>query len=206
MLRDRYAEKAPDFALGAEGTVDALARYCDYTHGYPANDGPERWLNFFRYTFPEIVFTDRGLRDDVDVPRHVNNTLLDGQRNDIEIFRARGIISETPVYQAYLAQANAIKSKYKECLLLGRYNDTLGFTCSADGLDARSFVSEDGTKMAIVMANQQMGTPRTLNAVISVPGYRFEEASELGGAKVSSRGNRVTLGQYDCAVLLFAKQ
>ena len=206
MLRDRYAEKDPDFALGAEGTVDALARYCDYTHGYPANDGPERWLNFFRYTFPEIVFTDRGLRDDVDVPRHVNNTLLDGQRNDIEIFRARGIISETPVYQAYLAQTNAIKSKYKECLLLGRYNDTLGFTCSADGLDARSFVSEDGAKMAIVVANQQMGTPRTLNAVISVPGYRFEEASELGGAKVSSRGNRVTLGQYDCAVLLFAKQ
>ena len=141
LLRDRYADKAPDFALGAEGSVDALAQYCDYTHGYPANDGPERWINFFRYTFPELIFTDRGLRDDVDVPRHVNNTVLDGQRNDIEIFRCRGIISDAPVYQAYLAQANAIKEKYKDCLLLGRYNDVLGFSCTNAKLDARSFVN-----------------------------------------------------------------
>ena len=201
MLRDRYAERAPDFALGAEGTVDALCQYCDYTHGYPANDGPERWLNFFRYTFPEIVFTDRGLRDDVDVPRHVNNTLLDGQRNDIEIFRARSIISDAPVYQAYLAQANAVKEKYKECLLLGRYNDTIGFSSSNPEVDARAFVSEDGTKMAIVAANQRMGEPRKLQAKFIVPGYRFVEASTLGGA-TAGQGS-VCLGQYDCAVLLY---
>ena len=201
MLRDRYAEKAPDFALGAEGTVDALCQYCDYTHGYPANDGPERWLNFFRYTFPEIVFSDRGLRDDVDVPRHVNNTLLDGQRNDIEIFRARSIISDAPVYQAYLAQANAVKEKYKESLLLGRYNDTIGFSCSNPEIDARAFVSEDGSKMAIVAANQSMGEPRKLQAKFTVPGFRFVEASTLGGATAGQ--GRVCLGQYDCAVLLY---
>jgi hypothetical protein len=204
MLRDRYAEKAPDFALGAEGTVDALARYCDYTHGYPANDGPERWLNFFRYTFPELVFTDRGLRDDVDVPRHVNNTVLDGQRNDIEIFRARGIISETPVYQAYLAEVNAIKTKYKDCLLLGRYNDTLGFSCPDEALDARSFVSEDGLEMAVVVAHQNPADTRRHRARIDVPGFRFAEGSATGGGRIS--GPRVDLGQYDMAVLLFKKE
>ena len=204
MLRDRYAEKAPDFALGAEGTVDALARYCDYTHGYPANDGPERWLNFFRYTFPELVFTDRGLRDDVDVPRHVNNTVLDGQRNDIEIFRARGIISETPVYQAYLAEVNAIKTKYKDCLLLGRYNDTLGFSCTDEALDARSFVSEDGSEMAVVVAHQNPADTRRHRTRIDVPGFRFAEGSATGGGRIS--GPRVDLGQYDMAVLLFKKE
>lgn len=205
LLRDRYAGKAPDFALGVEATVDALAQYCDYSHGYPANDGPERWMRFFRFTFPELVFTDRGLRDDVDVPRHVNNTVLDGQRNDIEIFRCRGIISDAPVYQAYLAQANAIKEKYKECLLLGRYNDSIGFSCSNDLLDARSFVSEDGGRMAIVVANQQMHDSRRLGATIKVPGYRFVEASVTGRGKVSGKGTRVRLGQYDMAVLLFEK-
>ncbi len=204
MLRDRYAEKAPDFALGAEGTVDALAQYCDYTHGYPANDGPERWLNFFRYTFPELVFTDRGLRDDVDVPRHVNNTVLDGQRNDIEIFRARGIISETPVYQAYLAEVNAIKTKYKDCLLLGRYNDTLGFSCTDEALDARSFVSEDGSEMAVVVAHQNPADTRRHRTRIEVPGFRFAEGSATGGGRIS--GPRVDLGQYDMAVLLFKKE
>ena len=199
MLRDRYAISDPDFALGAEGTVDALAQYCDYTHGYPANDGPERWINFFRYTFPELVFTDRGLRDDVDVPRHVNNTVLDGQRNDIEIYRCRGIISDEPVYQEYLAQVNAIKERYKECLLEGRYNDVFGFSCSNASLDARSFAG-DG-KMAVVVANQ--GSAKCLSARIKVPGYHFVEASVTGRGKVN--GTKVKLNQYDMAVLLFEK-
>lgn len=206
LLRGRYAEKAPDFALGAEGTVDALCHYCHYTHGYPANDGPERWLRFFRYTFPEIIFTDRGLRDDVDVPRHVNNTVLDGQRNDIEIWRCRGIISQTPVYQAYLKQANDIKEKYKDCLLLGRYNDVFGFTCSNALLDARSFLSEDGSRMAVVVAHQNMDRQDVMSAVIDVPGYRYVESSVTGNGSVSDRkGHRVRLGQYDMAVLLYER-
>ena len=202
LLRERYAESDPDFALGAEGTVDALAQYCHYTHGYPANNGPERWFNFFRYTFPEFIFTDRGQRDDVNAKRHVNNTVLDGQRNDIEIFRCRGLISDSPEYQAYLAKANAIKERYRDCLLYGRYNDCFGFSCSNPLLDARSFVS--GDRMAVVVANQNTGRARRLRARISVPGYRFEEASVTGG-KVSRSGRRVRLGQYDMAVLLFSR-
>ena len=206
LLRERYQTVAPDFALGAEGTVDALCHCCHYTHGYPANNGQERWLRFFRYTFPEIVFTDRGLRDDVDVPRHVNNTVLDGQRNDIEIYRCRGIISDTPVYQAYLKQVNDIKEKYKDCLLLGRYNDVFGFTCSEDALDARSFLSEDGNKMAVVVAHQDMDNPDKVSAVITAPGWRLADSSVTGDGRVAGcRNVRVRLGQYDMAVLMFEK-
>jgi endonuclease/exonuclease/phosphatase family metal-dependent hydrolase len=201
MLRDRYAESDPEFALGAEGTVDALAQYCDYTHGYPANDGPERWMRFFRYTFPELVFTDRGLRDDVDVPRHVNNTVLDGQRNDIEIFRCRDIISAAPVYQAYLAKVNEIKEKYADCLLYGRYDDCFGFSCSNSLVDARAFVGAE--RMAVVVANQN--SSRVQKARIKVPGYRFVEASATGNGKVSRDGSKVTLAQYDMAVLVFER-
>ena len=206
LLRERYRTVDPDFALGAEGTVDALCHCCHYTHGYPANNGPERWLRFFRYTFPEIVFTDRGLRDDVDVPRHVNNTVLDGQRNDIEIYRCRGIISDTPVYQVYLKQVNDIKEKYKDCLLLGRYNDVFGFTCSKDELDARSFLSEDGRKMAVVVAHQDMDNPDKVSAVITAPGWRLADSSVTGGGRVAGcRNVRVRLGQYDMAVLMYEK-
>ena len=206
LLRERCADKAPDFALGVEATVDALCHYCHYTHGYPANDGPERWIRFFRYTFPEVIFTDRGLRDDVDVPRHVNNTVLDGQRNDIEIWRCRGIISDTPVYQAYLKQANDIKERYKNCLLLGTYKDVFGFTCSNDKLDARSFVSEDGNQMAVVVAHQDMNDDSRMSAVIEVPGYRFVESSVTGNGRVKDCfGKRVSLEQYDMAVLLYEK-
>ena len=187
--------------------MDALCHCCHYTHGYPANDGPERWLRFFRYTFPEIVYTDRGLRDDVDVPRHVNYTVLDGQRNDIEIYRCRGIISDTPVYQAYLKQVNDIKERYKECLLLGTYKDIFGFTCSNDMLDARAFVSEDGGKMAVAVAHQDMKNAAKMSAVIEVPGYRFVESMTTGNGRVYDRfGKRVSLEQYDMAVLLYEKE
>lgn len=201
VLRDRYAEKAPEFALGAEGTVDVLAQYCDYTHGYPANDGKERFMNFFRYTFPELMFTDRGQRDDTDVFWHVNNTLLDGQRNDIEIYRCRDLIDDSPVYQAYLSKVNAIKTKWQDELLLGTYNDVLGFSNSNAKVDARAFVGKD--RIAVVVANQNR-TASVEKTRISVPGARLVDWSVLGGAQVTASGS-VKLGQYDLAVLIFEK-
>jgi hypothetical protein len=80
-----------------------------------------------------------------------------------------------------------------------------GFTCSDDGLDARSFVSEDGKKMAVVVAHQDMNDAADKSAVIDAPGYRFVESSVTGNGKVKDCfGLRVTLGQYDMAVLLFS--
>ena len=204
LMRDRYAEKDPDFALGAEGTVDALAQYCDFTHGYPANDGPERFVNFFRYTFPELIFTDRGQRDDEGVAHHVNYTLLDGQRNDVEIYRCRDIISDTPVYQAYLAGANAIKARYADCLMDGRYNDVLGIENSNADIDARAFVSADASRVVVVAANQW--TEGRLTGSISVPGYSYSESMTLGNAKVGAWGRKLTLGKDDLAALLFVRE
>lgn len=203
LLRERCKQMAPDFALGAEGTVDALAQYCDYTHGYPANDEPTRWMNFFKFTFPELVFTDRGQRDDNDVYWHVNNTILDGQRIDIEIFRCRDLIDTCPIYQSYLAEVNALKEHYETTLLCGKYMDTLGFECSNEKVDARAYVA--GEQMAVVVANQQR-TPETLTAKIRVPGYRFVEHTALRGASVKRGGTKVVLQQYDLAVLLFEKE
>jgi hypothetical protein len=108
------------------------------------------------------------------------------------------------VYQAYLKQVNDIKEKYKECLLLGRYNDVFGFTCSNDKLDARSFLSEDGSKMAVVVAHQDMNNAETMTAQIDAPGYRLVESSVTGNGHVGGNtSHRVRLEQYDMAVLLF---
>ena len=204
MLRDRYKDKAPDFALGTESTVDVLSQYCDYTHGVPENSTQYRWLNFFRYTFPELILTDRGHRDDTDIKWKLNNTVLDGMRNDIEVYRCRGIISDSPLYQAYLKQINDIKENYKDCLLLGRYNDVFGFTCPNENLDARSFVSEDGKKMTVVVAYQSRKKYGELTAEISAPGYRLIDSMTTGTGVVD--GGNVKLSQYDLAALLFEKE
>lgn len=201
LLRSRYAESDPGFALGAEGTVDALCQYCDFTHGYPANDGPERWINFFRFTFPEIIFTDRGQRDDVDAVRHVNNTVLDGQRNDIEIWRCRGLVTSCPQYAEYLARVNRIKQRYADCLLKGAYTDILGFESSNPDLDCRSFVSD--RRVAIVVANQRTdGSDQT--TVINVRDAFFKEGALAGNGTIE--GTRVTLPPLGLAVLVFERR
>lgn len=114
------------------------------------------------------------------------------------------MIDDTPVYQAYLAKANEIKEHYKECLMLGRYNDVIGIENSNKEADARSFVSKDGSKVAVVVANQ-FG-PSTLSTSVKVPGYRYSESMILGEAKVGTDGRKITLNRYGLAVLLFEAQ
>ena len=206
ILRERYIDKAPEFALGTESTVDALAQYVAYTHGHPSNkDSKTRWMNFFRYAFPEFIFSERGHRDDRDVKWHVNYTLLDGQRVDIEIYRSRDLIDKCPIYQAYLNEANIIKEKYEDMLLCGRYVDVIGFENDNEDVTAHAFLSKDGQKMAVVAANQ-LREKSTLYTSIVVPGYRYVEHSTLGDALVDQQGKSITLNQYDLAVLVFEKE
>jgi hypothetical protein len=162
-------------------------------------------MRFFRYAFPEFIFSERGHRDDRDVQWHVNYTILDGQRVDIEIYRSRDLIDKCPHYQAYLNSANIIKEKYEDMLLCGRYVDTKGIECSNKDMEARAYLNQDGKKMAVVVANQ-LREEQTLKGKLDVPGFRYVEHSVLGNALVEKAGKRITLGQYDLAVLLFEKE
>jgi hypothetical protein len=81
--------------------------------------------------------------------------------------------------------------------------DSLGFENSNKAVDARAFVA--GDKMAIVVANQQREAARH-STKIAVPGYRFVEHTALRTASVSADGEKVVLGQYDMAVLLFERE
>ncbi len=205
LIREHIKKLDPteQFTVGTERLTDYTAQYCDYIHMYPETAGPDFYQNFFRYTFPEIILTDRGLRDDTDVERRVNQTVLIGTRNDIEIYRCRDLIDDTPIYQAYLAEVNKIKVKYADELLRGRFNDCLGFELSNKEVTGTSFLSEN--RMAVVLTNA-LKEATTLKTKVNVPGYEFVEAEVTGNAKVAANGKSVTLGQHDLAVLLFKKK
>ena len=198
-IRDHIKAVDPDFCLGTEWLSDCTSAFCDFVHIVEFTALPESFPEWFRYTFPEVIWSDRCVRDDNDVPRRVNNTLLKGLRNDIEVFRCRGLIDETPVYQQHLAQINAIRHAYPDLLLRGRFVHTDGFTCSNPDIVARGFAS--GSRLAVVATSLREGT-RT--GRIDVPGYRFVESRTIGQARV--RGGRISLGQHDLAVLVFEKR
>ena len=197
-IRDHIKAKNPEFALGTEWLSDCTSQFCDFVHIVEFTALPESFPEWFRYTFPEVVWSDRCVRDDNDVPRRVNNTLLKGLRNDIEVFRCRGLIDETPVYQAHLAKINALRHAWPELLLEGRYAATDGFSCNNPSLTARRYIS--GSMMAVVVTNT---VAKRQKGKVDVPGYRFVEGKNLDGTNL--RSSSVNLKQYELSVLIYEK-
>ena len=198
-LRAHVKARNPEFGLGTEWLSDCTSQYCDFVHIVEFTALPESFPEWFRYTFPEVVWSDRCVRDDNDVPRRVNNTLLKGLRNDIEVFRCRGLIDETPVYQAHLAKVNAIRHRFPELLLEGRFAYQDDFSCSNDAIVAREYVN--GDRMAVVATC--LGEGRT-SGRIDAPGWKPVEHAVIGDARV--RGNRLSLGLNGLAVIVFEKR
>ena len=198
-IRDHIKARNPEFALGTEWLSDCPSQFCDFVHIVEFTALPESFPEWFRYTFPEVVWSDRCVRDDNDVPRRVNNTLLKGLRNDIEVFRCRGLIDETPVYRQHLAQVNAIRHAFPDLLLEGRYTATDGFRCTNPALTARSYTA--GKRMAVVVTNT--GEKRQKGR-IEVPGYELRESRSIGRPKCA--GNLLELGTHELVVLVFEKK
>ena len=202
-LHDFISEECnPDFAIGTEMLADFTAMRCDFVHIIKIQPGYENFAELFRYTFPEIPFSDRRIRDDRDIESRVNMTLIKGLINDIEIYRCRDLIDKTPHYQSYLAKVNSIRDRYKECFQYGTFRDVLGFENSNKEVQAKGFWGKD--KMVVVATNEF--DKAELSTKISVPGYRYVESSTLGNGEVAKNGKKVKLGQYDVAVLLFEKE
>tara|TARA_Y100001933_G_scaffold262036_1_gene318180 strand:- start:13077 stop:15125 length:2049 start_codon:yes stop_codon:yes gene_type:complete len=215
-LRDYARSLNPKMGIGIELLSDVTAQQCDFIHnlfGYTEvlNDWettgekpiPKYFIEWFRYCFPEIIMTDRTIRDDTDIPRRVNMALLRGLRSDVEIYRCRKTIKETPTYAAYLKQANMLRDQYAEFLLEGRYVDTQGFACDNDQVEARAFVSSD--RMAVLVTQSHLDQ---IDVTINVPGYTFMEHGGLGewNSQKAGKNIQLTLPRHALAVLVYKKK
>ena len=198
-IHDHIKARNPEFALGTEWLSDCTSQFCDFVHIVEFTALPESFPEWFRYTFPEVKWSDRCVRDDNDVPRRVNNTLLKGLMNDIEVFRCRGLIDETPVYREHLSKVNAIRHEFPELLLRGRFTGTDGFECKNDRIVARSFT--DGTRMAIVATNTEALQQR---GKINAPGWKLSGYRTIGPAKYSA--GTLSLGCNGIIVLIYDKE
>ena len=195
----------PDFALGTECFTDVTAQQVDYIHNMTGATWPGSFTEWCRYAFPEVVLSDREIRDDTDIPRRVNHAMLKGLRSDIEIYRCRGLIDQAPTYQKHLAAVNRLKDKYADLLLLGRYTDTDGIENDSPRVEARGFAN--GDRLAVVTTQSAV---KEASAHLRVPGYGFVESGTVGDVGVTAaRGDAaaaVRAGRDGLAVLVFEKK
>ncbi len=203
MIHEYIGTKDKNFGLGTEGITDITSQYVDFIHNLTGTGSPVSFIEWYRYTFPEVIISDREIRDDTDVERRVNFTVLKGLRNDIEIYRCRELIDKTPVYQDYLAKANHLKGKYNTLLLEGTYRDTEGFNLNNKLIDARCFTN--GKQMAVVAT---LRDAQSASGNVDVPGYHFVESDMLGkgNIKTGSGGKQnITLEKNGLIVMIFEK-
>ena len=219
LIHNYINSKNPEMAIGSEILSDISANHVDYIHWYgppscKAVQNPDweakgekprtpLFMEWFRFTFPEIVVSDRDIRDDTDIERRVNHTVLLGLRNDVEIYRCRALIDETPHYQAYLTKINQLKDRFSDLLLLGKFTDVIGLNHTNPEIDAKRF--ENGNKAAIVFAQSHLATAST---ILTIPdGYKFKEYGNVGEVEVQpGKGKvQVKLGKYGVAVVVLEK-
>lgn len=213
-LREYIKSKGRDIAIGTEIPTDIVAQHADFVHNIagvgdllpsPAGTKPrtENFLEWFRYVYPEITLSERAIYDDRDVERRVNRALMLGLVSDVDVWRCRGTIRDTPVYREYLTRANALRTRYAAFLLSGTYCDTDHFTLSNLAVDARSFRA--GDRMAVVLTQSHMAKAAT---GLSVPGYALAESGGLGeyGVKPSATGAQVELARNALAVAVLVRK
>jgi hypothetical protein len=210
-IRKRGAEKA----LGTEWLCDLTSQHADFYHNVTGSSAATNdwrrgakpriagFVEWFRYAFPEVIVSDREIRDDTDVERRVNHALLLGLRSDVEVYRCRGTIADAPVYREYLKKANALREKYADLILSGRYCDADHFRLSNGEVEGRSFTR--GDRMAVVATQSHL---ERAAVEITAPGYRLAEHGGLGAysAKASAGGVAVELGRHALVVAVFVKQ
>ena len=211
-LQQHARQRRPDMAVGLELFTDCTAQLVDFVHGlYQQNDmaSPgyrERrekprttgFIEWTRYTFPEVTLTDRDIRDDTDVLRRANLVVLRGLVSDVEVYRCRRTVAELPAYQAHLGQLNALRRRHADVLLRGRYRDTVGIRCDNPELEARRFIGDQ--REAVVITQSHLPE---VTATVTL-GDRLASSHD-GVGQYGVKKDRVVIGQDAVVVLLFDK-
>ena len=169
-LRQYVNDKYPGMSFGIEHVSDITAHYSDYIHtvnGGAAVSNPNwaatgqkprvpRNMDWFRYIFPEVIISNREIRDDSDVERRVNRLVLTNLISDVEVYRCKKTIAETPHYQRYLGLANAFRVRNARFLKGARFRSTILHHCDNDESDSAGCIARDGS--IVIMATQSHST------------------------------------------------
>lgn len=216
MLKELYKyakSRNPEMGVGIECTTDQTLQYTDFVHifGFPAGVWNSDWREkgekprtlsasyLFKAAFPEAVISNRNIRDDSDVEFPVNQMLLLGSRSDVEIYRCRATIAETPHYQAYLAKANALRERFGRLLYDGTFRAETFHRVSNPEIQTNSFLL--GDELAVLLTQSSRELART---EVAAPGFHLERLDSVSG-DVTMEDGVITIPRNGFAVLLYRR-
>lgn len=142
--------------LGAEIATDIAASYAQFLHGLFNIDlepASEQYPAMFRYTFPEVITTNRGARcSEGNYEEQLKSVLVYGLRFDAELFTCRACLDRDEAYARVIAECTALQHRYREFLLKGTF--TVEETSPLPSCVRRGeFISADQRKKLTVLYN-----------------------------------------------------
>lgn len=178
-IRRALIDGHPDRTFGTELASDCLNRHVDFVHTatFGMSPHPEAMPEMFHYTFPEILFSSREIRDESDHVRRMNWAFLYGRRFDVEIWRCRGDLRNAPAYGAYMAKLIALRDRWPELLMTGRFVDEDFFDHDRQAFTAKGYTGDQ--RVAIVVWNHTAQEQR-IAPTLRTP-RRFVEGATVTG-------------------------
>ncbi len=199
----------PDFIVMTESSTDVNIQSVDYFHG--CGIGTAEWRKefpeLFRYTFPELVTTQRNANPML-TKTEANFAAVYGMRHEIEV-RYPGDkkyilnnkvtkedyanVVDPPnlnMLKLYTAEESAtyvhslieFQNKHAEFFRNGRFIDQEGIAIKGDDIIAKGFLN--GEKLGVIVWNKSLDIENDFQ--IAVKGYRLINAYEIGSEKVEA--------------------
>ena len=145
-LRELVKSYGEDKITLMEYNVDIYGQHMDIVQSSAIKPQEKYLSELYRYTFPEIHVTNRGMSmDETGYIENINYTFIMGMSYDLTIFRCLGLPSEIPNYTAYMKKAIALRKEHAEYLIHGQFVDTDGFTVDHPALRCIGYKAADGS-------------------------------------------------------------
>ena len=206
-----YAENK-NLSLGIENVCDVTAQHSDYIHSCPGGANPvnPNWeekgekpqvlndFSLFRYVFPEMLLSNRDIRDEKDMIRRCNYMLVQNLLADVEVYRCQRSIGTIPAYQEYLGKVNDFREKHSALLRGALFRSDADYTASSAEFYTAGHRTPEGD--LVIMAT--LSHLDKCKCSFEVPGYDFDSADILGEGKVDKNGT-LELKRFGVALLKF---
>jgi hypothetical protein len=172
-----------------EHIVDCFNQHMDIVHGsrmYP--DSKSNVPDMYRYTFPEVVMTNRELgEDEEDFRDNINFTFIYGFAFDMTIYRCCGSMADVPEYADYMKKIISLRRKYAKYLHLGKFIGDDCFTVETGNVRAKAYRASDGS-VGVALWNRRHEPVETV--IRSEAGIDFRIGLEADGAGFVEIGNK----------------
>lgn len=150
-LRRTVKKHGDDKIILMEHGVDVFNQHMDITQPTSILSRSDIDLQaMYRYTFPELILTNREHgQDEIDYRHMINQTVALGLRFDMTIWRCCGTLSDIPNYTAYLTEVNALRDHYGKYLLHGLFRDNDGIDWDNKQIQVYAYEAKDQTHAAL---------------------------------------------------------